>query len=132
MEQDKVYCILAQCLSFFVDHKSTCHCLIHCLKMISIWALLLNTYYFMCKGACYQLWLFAIFAKFEDFSRSFLARFFSKCRILSNLLFDSCYFWDIFYSVLLGSKKNLCYFCDYCGIFGAPFCPFLHLSLEFY
>ena len=121
---------------FLYRSQSTCHCLIHCLKMISIWALLLGTYYFMCKGACYYLRLVRVyvtrcfqvekkflvtFAKSEAFARplSIFACFFSKSRILLNLFY--LLFLRHLLLGVLGSKKNPCYFCDFCGICRALF-----------
>ena len=65
---------------------------------------------------------FAIFAKFEAFSRPFLVCFFSKSKILLNL-----------YSVFLGSKKNPFTFAPLIlRDFRGPFCPFVFLSLDFF
>ena len=128
---------------FLCQSQSTCHCLIYCLKKISIEALLLGTYYFMCKGAFYQLrlvrvyvtrcfWVekkflvtFAIFAKFEAFSRPFSACSCSKSRILLNLLFY--FIFRVFVTRCFQvARKILVNFAIFAGFPG----PFLAYSLS--
>ena len=55
-------------------------------------------------------------AKFADISKHFLTFPLSKCRILWNFLFLQ--FLPYFCSVFSHSKKNSCYFCDFCEICG--------------
>ena len=59
---------------------------------------------------------FAIFAKFADFSKLFLAFSLCKCRIFNCKICYSCYFCHIYYSIFSHSKKKSCYFCEICGL----------------
>ena len=59
---------------------------------------------------------FAIFAKFADFSKLFLAFSLCKCRMFNCKICYSCYFCHIYYSIFSHSKKKSCYFCDFCKI----------------
>ena len=58
---------------------------------------------------------FAIFAKFADFTKPFLAFSLRKSRILK--ICYSCYFCHICYSIFSHSKKKASYFCDFCDIY---------------
>ena len=74
---------------------------------------------------------FAIFEKFEAFSRPFLVFFFSNARILLNLSF--LLFLRYLLLAFSGSKKNPCYFCafNFAG-FGGPFLAFSLSKSRFY
>ena len=75
---------------------------------------------------------FAIFAIFGDISGPFLASFLSKSRILLHLLFLR--YLRYLSWVFSASRKNPCYFCDFCDIqadISGPFLvSFFFLSLD--
>ena len=75
----------------------------------------------ICRG-CFQLARkilvsFAIFTIFADISGPFLASSICESWFLLDLLFLR--FLRYLSRVFLASKKNPCYFCDFCGHFGA-------------
>ena len=133
---------------FLCRSQSTCHCLIYCLKKINIEALLLGTYYFMCKGAFYQLRLervyvkrcfgvekkflvtSAIFERFEAFSRPFLV----LLEVQNFVKFVILAIFEVFVTRCFQvARKILVTFAplilrDFLG----PFWPFLFISLEFF
>ena len=131
---------------FLCRSQSTCHSLIYCLKKISMEALLLGTYYFMCKVAFYQLRLVRMYVNraFGQKRNSLLLS-----RFLRNLRPFRGPSWPVFslsleffilaiFEVLVTrcfevARKILVTFAPLIlGDFRGPFWPFFFLSLEFF
>ena len=135
---------------FLCRSQSTCHCLIYCLKKINIEALLLGTYYFMCKGAFYQLRLERVYVKrcfwveknllvtspilekFEAFSRPFLACFFLEVQNFVKFVILAIFEVFVTWCFQVARKILVTFAPLILPDFRGPFWPFLFLSLEFF